>query len=188
MLLLLLGLKTRFGRAPQGARGLKLECAHLAFLRSPSRPARGAWVEICFLVFCVISSKSRPARGAWVEMLAAQSPRALSICRAPQGARGLKSFDIYHMVTLFGRAPQGARGLKYQFTLLSNWAYPSRPARGAWVEISPSTVRWTVTSSRPARGAWVEIGSDLLISAVTQSRPARGAWVEIAYRLTFITW
>ena len=80
----------------------------------------------------------------------------------------------------------------------------SRPARGAWVEIS---VAYTAANirlrSRPARGAWVEIllhvvaegaraigrapqGARGLKYAVRRkaveklrSRPARGAWVEI---------
>ena len=59
-------------------------------------------------------------------------------CRAPQGARGLK-FPICTMACLrvLRRAPQGARGLKLEFDnehLPERFA--SRPARGAWVEIS----------------------------------------------------
>ena len=33
--------------------------------------------------------------------------------------------------------------------------------------------------SRPARGAWVEISYTCDICGATESRPARGAWVEI---------
>ena len=35
---------------------------------------------------------------------------------------------------------------------------PSRPARGAWVEMSVDDTLVLITPSRPARGAWVEIG------------------------------
>ena len=34
---------------------------------------------------------------------------------------------------------------------------PSRPARGAWVEIKGSGKSLYMSRSRPARGAWVEI-------------------------------
>ena len=34
---------------------------------------------------------------------------------------------------------------------------PSRPARGAWIEILPGSEDWTSRESRPARGAWIEI-------------------------------
>ena len=33
--------------------------------------------------------------------------------------------------------------------------------------------------SRPARGAWVEISVDVIGTSAATSRPARGAWVEI---------
>ena len=56
---------------------------------------------------------SRPARGAWVEICVLALMLAASICRAPQGARGLK---FRHCA-----APP-----RHQ---------QSRPARGAWVEI-----------------------------------------------------
>ena len=58
---------------------------------------------------------------------------------------------------------------------------PSRPARGAWVEMYISIIiAKTPTKSRPARGAWVEIYTDASSTYLnTSSRPARGAWVEI---------
>ena len=34
-----------------------------------------------------------------------------------------------------GRAPHGARGLKHPYELLDAREEPSRPARGAWIEI-----------------------------------------------------
>ena len=57
-----------------------------------------------------------------------------------------------------GRAPQGARGLKcFKVARIAKYSR-SRPARGAWVEISQTANTTTLwTSSRPARGAWVEI-------------------------------
>ena len=55
----------------------------------------------------------------------------------------------------------------------------SRPARGAWVEISMRIRESGIKASRPARGAWVEIPLLILTYWVIWSRPARGAWVEI---------
>ena len=57
----------------------------------------------------------------------------------------------------------------------------SRPARGAWIEMSGCKLPLRAgTESRPARGAWIEIThrqSPKLLSR--KSRPARGAWIEI---------
>ena len=78
------------------------------------------------------------------------------------------------------RAPQGARGLKYCFGDGPLWTFWSRPARGAWVEISPCRRCCPCSGSRPARGAWVEIPDYRRRQRPwLQSRPARGAWVEI---------
>ena len=55
----------------------------------------------------------------------------------------------------------------------------SRPARGAWVEISLQPYWLVLPSSRPARGAWVEILVGEFFTSMITSRPARGAWVEI---------
>ena len=57
----------------------------------------------------------------------------------------------------------------------------SRPARGAWVEISKQMYGENgQLTSRPARGAWVEIIPKIEDAlAQCESRPARGAWVEI---------
>ena len=56
----------------------------------------------------------------------------------------------------------------------------SRPARGAWVEITIAGIVLRVLRSRPARGAWVEIALLVVLVFITTSRPARGAWVEIS--------
>ena len=55
------------------------------------------------------------------------------------------------------RAPQGARGLKSAWGCFNSWLIWSRPARGAWVEIAPPLHDAAPRASRPARGAWVEI-------------------------------
>ena len=55
----------------------------------------------------------------------------------------------------------------------------SRPARGAWVEITKITSTCKMYMSRPARGAWVEIIWVLFLLLSMKSRPARGAWVEM---------
>ena len=59
-----------------------------------SRPARGAWVEINVEVGEALWCRSRPARGAWVEIFEVARVLKVTKRRAPQGARGLKLFDI----------------------------------------------------------------------------------------------
>ena len=56
----------------------------------------------------------------------------------------------------------------------------SRPARGAWIEITAAGVTVAVALvSRPARGAWIEIAIWSAQAGLSVSRPARGAWIEI---------
>ena len=128
-------LKPARGRAPQGARGLKSYVlgvggivdvsrpARGAWVEIPpyllhaptyqSRPARGAWVEIAIFASFAAISWSRPARGAWVEISFTSVILSVPQCRAPQGARGLKSSrGLAGTLALVRRAPQGARGLK----------------------------------------------------------------------------
>ena len=56
------------GRAPQGARGLKFLRQRRGYRPERSRPARGAWVEIELPDEVIDAMLSRPARGAWVEI------------------------------------------------------------------------------------------------------------------------
>ena len=56
---------------------------------------------------------------------------------------------------------------------------PSRPARGAWIEIESNRHGHPFQKSRPARGAWIEIGEEREETVAWKSRPARGAWIEI---------
>ena len=50
----------------------------------PSRPARGAWVEIVVVLVCASMLRpSRPARGAWVEILVNRPQR----CAKPVAPR-----------------------------------------------------------------------------------------------------
>ena len=57
---------------------------------------------------------------------------------------------------------------------------PSRPARGAWIEIvQPYTPGSHTLLSRPARGAWIEMLIPWSAIQNGRSRPARGAWIEI---------
>ena len=52
----------------------------------------------------------------------------------------------------------------------------SRPARGAWVEITNRTIVATkATLSRPARGAWVEIIKLSPAFSLSDSRAPQGA-------------
>ena len=57
------------GHAPRGACELKWQDWGFGEENQWSRPARGVWVEICFLVEILVENrKSRPARGVWVEI------------------------------------------------------------------------------------------------------------------------
>ena len=81
----------RFGRSPQGERGLKLvgRCEQLA--AEQSLPARGAWVETRFRRAAPSTTcTSLPARGAWVETSGTCKATRAGSGRSPQGERGLK--------------------------------------------------------------------------------------------------
>ena len=65
--------------------------------------------------------------------------------RAPHGARGLKSAsEATSLSEVSGRAPHGARGLKFNALLIIYYHLPSRPARGAWIEILLGQVKLDV--------------------------------------------
>ena len=83
-------------------------------------------------------------------------PSPLSICRAPQGARGLKYVTPAVRITGFSRAPQGARGLKWDWQCLLRDVKTSRPARGAWVEMIIGRRSKAATESRLEGGAGIE--------------------------------
>ena len=124
---------------------------------TPARPPHGS---------------SRPARGAWVEIERFVTASYNQLCRAPQGARGLKCKRGRGRGGCRCRAPQGARGLKSSiFACLGIVPCGSRPARGAWVEIPCAWMRATRRRSRPARGAWVEIA----VKTNHEIRPIRRA-------------
>ena len=147
-----------------------------------SRPARGAWIEM--LVWAkggTYQPRSRPARGAWIEIILKPSVSAVSECRAPQGARGLKLkrfngtysvftsrpargawIEIRTVCTPSGslerRAPQGARGLKSLAWAPASRGASSRAPQGARGLKLPLSYRGLrLEKSRPARGAWIEI-------------------------------
>ena len=120
------------GRSPRGERGLKLTYAQLQSLlgsRSPrgerglkqiplivldkfgmSLPARGAWIETCF----VVRATRRPAR------------------RSPRGERGLKRSKAGTGTgTEGGRSPRGERGLKPTRAKLPEIPRPVAPRAGS---------------------------------------------------------
>ena len=56
----------------------------------------------------------------------------------------------------------------------------SRPARGAWIEMSLlRSLVWVLAWSRPARGAWIEISRRSCCWNGLPSRPSRGAWIQM---------
>ena len=125
-------------------------------------------------------------------------------CRAPRGARGLKSFRTRTAKGGLGsgsargpwieiyldkkdnkwhpsRAPRGARGLKSSGPGRPRADLVSGSARGPWIEIPPSVS----TTSHPAesgsaRGPWIEIRFCLLLLCCNTSGSARGPWIEMS--------
>ena len=77
------------------------------------------------------------------------------------------------------RSPHGERGLKLIRIVIHRQIQKSLPARGAWIEMKPSTLSRPSLSSLPARGAWIEIRCLGAAAAWRWSLPARGAWIEI---------
>ena len=58
----------------------------LLLLSNPSRPARGAWVEILLVLAFPLKLLSRPARGAWVEIFP-MGERFAALTVAPRKGR-----------------------------------------------------------------------------------------------------
>ena len=122
------------GRAPRGARGLKPLGARRENngpCRAP-RGARGLKLDAC----CGgrMMWLSRPARGAWIETWPA---RCRSLRRSSRPARGAwieTAKTILYCGGTIRRAPRGARGLKRGCNGTHASAQGSRPARGAWIE------------------------------------------------------
>ena len=95
-----------------------------------SHPARGAWIEISFLVTTTPSPVSHPARGAWIEIAIIRHTIRCTSCRTPHGVRGLK---LIAARSIFGGC----------------W---SHPARGAWIEIGKMQFYRSRSSSRTPHG------------------------------------
>ena len=72
------------------------------------------------------------------------------------------------------RAPHGARGLKFLSISPMPATMTSRPARGAWIEISTAAKSSVRKRSRPARGAWIEICCTLPLVAPAVVAPRTG--------------
>ena len=58
----------RFGRTPQGVRGLKLSIRYQPRQDTKSHSARSAWIEITSAIATAEQNKSHSARSAWIEM------------------------------------------------------------------------------------------------------------------------
>ena len=98
-----------------------------------SRPAWGAWIEICWVYSKQLPPRRRAPHGA--RGLKYQPPAELGDIlggRAPHGARGLK-FGIISMnqIANSSRAPHGARGLKYVIHILDKFRINGRAPHGA---------------------------------------------------------
>ena len=75
--------------------------------------------------------QSRPVWGAWIEIFPFNRSPSANTCRAPYGARGLKSIGIGFMA--FGAT--------------------SRPVWGAWIEIPPDVTKPECARCRAPYGA-----------------------------------
>ena len=70
-------------------------------------------------------------------------------------------------------APARGRGLKSANSYLMIHK-PSRPRKGAWIEIMRSLTFTASLECRPRKGAWIEIIRLMLLSAASSVAPARG--------------
>ena len=122
------------GRAPHGARGLKLLPMRLNLADHGRAPhgARGLKHEA--RPHIARDVLSRPAWGAWIETVPPCRPASDARCRAPHGARGLKLVPMADVERNHGRAPHRARGLKPPLSGSFAKSPQSRPAWGAWIE------------------------------------------------------
>ena len=141
-------------------------------------------------------------RGAWVEMPFARTACHALFRRSPCGERGLKSYPCPFCGSTVSRSPCGERGLKFAQILRVALDSRSLPVRGAWVEMSGSSIarvslkcrspcgerglKWERhvracprRPSLPVRGAWVEIAGGWRLWLAAGSLPVRGAWIEI---------
>ena len=128
---------SKIRRAPHGARGLKCGAGRQPPDKRSSRPARGAWIEMCDALVSAFRHIGRAPHGArGLKCTTFQGdPKAEVESRAPHGARGLKWFHHALPPHTSRRAPHGARGLKSRRCSSRKRPCASRPARGAWIEI-----------------------------------------------------
>ena len=77
-----------------------------------SLSARRAWIEIAIVCVPRGCCVSLSARRAWIEIGCCCVSVIVSLCRSPQGERGLKSLGGPPPKREWRRSPQGERGLK----------------------------------------------------------------------------
>ena len=171
--------------------------------RASSHPARGAWIEIRSGVRRPGHCGSHPARGAWIEMTVWTAKTTKTLCRTPQGVRGLKYAVDEHTPPQVRRTPQGVRGLKYSPLFPLGEIVARRTPQGVrglksagldsvapllcrtpqgvrGLKLRSGGLRHHGLLSHPARGAWIEIRCPVRSARTGGSHPARGAWIEIS--------
>ena len=133
------------GRAPHGARGLKLNPFD-GFAAGLSRAPHGArGLKPRIRLRCGRNYRRAPHGARGLKLQGCGCPAGCG-GRAPHGARGLKHPPSPEHQRAHCRAPHGARGLKHQQHGRTGQKLPSRPARGAWIETtcrrrdSPSSI------------------------------------------------
>ena len=133
-------------------------------------------------------AKSRPTRGAWIEMPFVLQTFYDLHSRAPHGARGLKYFFGIPSLVFSGRAPHGARGLKSTPFKICLILASSRPTRGAWIEIASIRAACMPIACRAPHGArGLKYCWRSRSCPTAESRPTRGAWIEICWALGTMT-
>ena len=100
-------------------------------------------------------------------------------CRAPCGARGLKSLIALPIGIKFRSRSLRSAWIEMAVKLDPKVPGLSRSLRSAWIEMLVVNHDIRVISSRSLRSAWIEISLTTFPHACWRSRSLRSAWIEI---------
>ena len=106
---------------------------------------------------CQPCESSCPSRGTWIEIFFAPPLNTIVFCRAPRGARGLKSHLNEYLLCGECRAPRGARGLKSDGAAAAALCGGRAPLGARGLKSSEMIVDVAPVRSCPSRGTWIEI-------------------------------
>ena len=116
---------------------MKFDGTFVITLSRGGRSRKGAWIEICFVNGCAISTRNgRSRKGAWIEIAGLPpSPAAAWV------------------------APVRERGLKFQGVPSCAGKKRGRSRKGAWIEIFTKFGSAPFFKGRSRKGAWIEMFS-----------------------------